>query len=241
MTAQRSLIPDLSQERRNNTETDNGIDNEPNTKIVTERDTNTNNDLVIKNDNNRNIKNDNNINTNTYTESGVAVQLELARRDLANLQSELAENKATLNSVQNQFDSIAKEKAQLEDLVKRLEAEKSALQAELDLPSGASHTLQAVLDDNENLKQQVASLTQQLDAVREAIPSDSSRLVEEFAIARVMKQVGFKKKGDTYTQTGFYQDHDVQERLKKYLENIPYDKSTVINAALDHLLSRLGY
>lgn len=216
VTAQHAIIPDLSRERVD-TKYSNSIDNT--------------NDTHSESD----------------TDPGIAMQPQLAKEELA-LQEALDESKVEVTRAQTKLDSATEQNTQLTTKLAQQEAEETSLEAEVEaagINSGPELSklqadLRDALKEHERLAQQVDFMTNQVELMRQTESTTGDIVVDEFETARFLKNKG-KKKTDTYKQTGFYQDKDIEERLAKYLKKARYDKSTVINAAIDHLLTTMGF
>lgn len=166
-----------------------------------------------------------------------------------NVEATEAEHSEGLSSLKTNQDL----EVQVESLQERLLATGKQLDMKISEMENTSTQLSDALQANEALKSEITLLSQECDILRARLSSleqerlhdaNEADILHKYAVSRMTKQIG-QKKGETYKRDGFYHDHDIHARLETFLgQQDPskrFDKSTVINAAIDRLLKTLGY
>lgn len=229
VTAHSRLVPDLSGT------TD--IETSTSTRIATNNDTGTalSGDTITTTDvggETGNGVSEMAIGSGAESEAVLEIQLRMMKQDLE-------ASAAQISELRNERDELAQAamatKEQLEASLKAVRELESQVE---DLRGRLSESQ----DEVSRSEMERADLLRQLEEARgaESGPSRQPQVIlREFGVQRLQKQFG-QKKGDTYKQASYYQDHDIAARLDKFLKHHDQrglDKSLVINAALDFFLN----
>ena len=229
VTAHSRLVPDLSATADIETSTSTTIATNDDTGTAFSGDTSTGTDVGGETGNG---VPETPMGPRTESEAVLEIQLRMMKQDLES-------SAAQISGLRNERDELAQvamvTKEQLEaslKAVRELESQVEDLRGRL----SESH------EEISRSEMERADLLRQLEEARggeSGLSRQPQAILREFGVQRLQKQFG-QKKGDTYKQVSYYQDHDITARLDKFLKHHDQrglDKSLVINAALDFFLN----
>ena len=168
----------------------------------------------------------------TESEAVLEIQLRMMKQDLE-------ASTAQISELKNERDELAQAAMVTKE---QLEA---SLKAVRELESQVEDLRRRLAESHEEISRSKIERVALLRKLEEARGGESGLqrqpqvILREFGVQRLQKQFG-QKKGDTYKQVSYYQDHDITARLEKFLKHHDQkglDKSLVINAALDFFLN----